>query len=797
MADGKLRIEFEGDLSQLRSELKKVLGEAESTGERGGKGLGKGFSQGFKDAFSAFTAANLAMRGIDAGLAMVNKGLENMLAKEDALADFSAITGVTGLELAKFGEAATALSNKFGTSAIENIEAFKGVLSRLGPDFASSTQAVQMMGDTINTLAIAAGLTAEQSMDALTTAMLQFGVDLSDPVKAAEEAARMMNEMAAGAKEGAAEIPQIAEAIKQVGSTAASLGVSSLEVNAFIQTLAMGGKTGSEAGIALRNVLTSLIRETGPSAEALGEMGLSAQDLGKILTSGPGGANNAIKTLKDGLERLPGPAERNAALVKIFGVENLAAAQTLVTMTAKTDDFNRSLKDTNTGFDQTKIKLDTTQARWQRFSAFMDNSVVGALENIKGRIADVTGGFANMFSGGNVLESLQDIFDPAAARANNAIRQKRQADKEKKEKARQDRERKEAEKKAQEEQKRLFGEKTKTEGKQVATLDDLRKKKDELERSRGKLKATDNAGADKLNRDIDVLQKKIDRLEGKKSKGGSKKESPIAGTFLAMEADIKKIEDEMAKFEPGSDVFVRAQMKVADLKDELASLREATALVSLDDVQALGLVAPVLTLEERLQNLRDIPQIDMSDKVVGIEALGEGLSGLGLSLQSFGDAFTMAFEGGEDSMKTMLQAIANSVIDFLEAEYVAAGAAVAIRALLTGGFSLAWDTSGFLAAGLALEAARGAINSLDVGGMLKTDQLIQAHADETVIPYDNIPDIWARVIEKTGGSAAPSKFRQTYRAPEQQPMNGTMKISYQSLGAGMRDAQIHASRRSG
>ncbi len=59
--------------------------------------------------------------------------------------------------------------------------------------------------------------------DAITTSMLQFQVDLSNPIKAAGESRRMINVMAAGAKEGAAEIPQISESLVQATAKLANL----------------------------------------------------------------------------------------------------------------------------------------------------------------------------------------------------------------------------------------------------------------------------------------------------------------------------------------------------------------------------------------------------------------------------------------------------------------------------------------------------------------------------------------------------------------------------------------------
>lgn len=99
--------------------------------------------------------------------------------------------------------------------------------------------------------------------DALTTSMLQFKVNLNDPIEAASEMERMMNVMAAGAQEGASEVVQTSQALVQAGGMAKLANVSFEETNSALQALAQGGKYGAEAGVGLRNVL---IKMNAPSA---------------------------------------------------------------------------------------------------------------------------------------------------------------------------------------------------------------------------------------------------------------------------------------------------------------------------------------------------------------------------------------------------------------------------------------------------------------------------------------------------------------------------------------------------
>jgi hypothetical protein len=61
--------------------------------------------------------------------------------------------------------------------------------------------------------------------------------------------------LAAGAKYGAAAIPEVSEAMVKFGAAAKAANVSVIESTALIETLAEKGLKGAEAGTAIRNVL--------------------------------------------------------------------------------------------------------------------------------------------------------------------------------------------------------------------------------------------------------------------------------------------------------------------------------------------------------------------------------------------------------------------------------------------------------------------------------------------------------------------------------------------------------------
>src|SRR5690606_15717959 len=189
------------------------------------------------------------------GLASMNQpGIE----LSSSMADMSAMAGVTGETLKQLETYARSNAKECGGSASTSAESYKLLLSQLTPESAKAPSALQAMGRSVSTTSKLMGNDTTAASEVLTTAMNQYQVSLQDPIKASATKASMMNIMAAGAKEGSAELPQIKQALEQSGLAAKTANVSFEETNAWIQVLDKSGKKGSEGGVALRNVMASL-----------------------------------------------------------------------------------------------------------------------------------------------------------------------------------------------------------------------------------------------------------------------------------------------------------------------------------------------------------------------------------------------------------------------------------------------------------------------------------------------------------------------------------------------------------
>jgi len=278
---------------------------------------------------------------------MLNQASAPGIAFDSQLKEVEAITGVTGDALDKLGDKARDTAKIFGGDASAMMESYKGVLSRLGPDIAKNQLALAAMGTDIATLSKTMSGDAVGAMDALTTSVLQFGVDLSDPNIAAGEMTRMMNVMAAGAKEGASEVTQISEALKQAGVQALNSNVSFEETNSALQALAQGGKFGSEAGVALRNVLGKMAGIDVVPREAASKLKALGVNYDIV-------ANKSLP-FTSRLREL-GKAQGDATIMaQIFGTENAAAAQILLRSADYQDTMTKKITGTNTAVEQANI----------------------------------------------------------------------------------------------------------------------------------------------------------------------------------------------------------------------------------------------------------------------------------------------------------------------------------------------------------------------------------------------------------------------------------------------------------
>ena len=309
---------------------------------------------------------------------------------EKALLDVAAITGITGDDLDNLGDKARNLAKEFGGSASDNLATFQTILSRLGPQIGESDEALAKMGSYANTLAKTMGGDVVGATDALTTSMLQFKVNLDDPIAATGEMERMMNVMAAGAKEGAAEVPQIAQALVQAGGAAKLSNVSFEETNAALQALAQSGKYGAEAGVGLRNVLIKMNAPSALSKEATNMLAAYGVNMQKV--------SDTTVPFAERLKELQKIGQNTDVLAAVFGAENIQAAQGLINTADAQAELTQQISGTNVATEQASIVMSGWSEWLGRCKAWLDDLKIGSFSFTKvlGVVGDSLGGVVSV-----------------------------------------------------------------------------------------------------------------------------------------------------------------------------------------------------------------------------------------------------------------------------------------------------------------------------------------------------------------------------------------------------------------
>lgn len=289
--------------------------------------------------------------------------------------DLSAVAGVTGDGLKQIEGYARDSAKAFGIDASQAVEGYKLLLSQLSPELGKYPDALRAMGNSIATTSKLMGGDGVAAAEVLTTAMNQYGISLDDPMKASAEMARMMNVMAAAGQAGSAELPAIKVALQQCGMAAKAANVSFEETNAAIQVLDKAGKKGSEGGVALRNVLSTLAAGRFLPEKTLEELQKAGINVDAL--------SDKTQPLKNRLEALKPLLNDDALLSALFGRENANAARALVQGTESLQEFTDAVTGTSSAEEQAAIVMESYAERQARINQ--------RFEDFKIRVFQATG----------------------------------------------------------------------------------------------------------------------------------------------------------------------------------------------------------------------------------------------------------------------------------------------------------------------------------------------------------------------------------------------------------------------
>ena len=265
-----------------------------------------------------------------------------------SVADLSSITGIAGKDLEDLAERSRAIGRESGLGADTAARAYSLLasqieISRIG------MKGLNELAEQSVTLAEASGMSLDAAANALAATVNQFGLS-------ADEAGRVTNVLAAGSKYGAAEIEDLSNSFRIAGATASAMGLSVEATAGALEILSQANLKGHESGTALRNIIIRLNTELG--------VDLGETSLGKAL------------------EALQPKLEDAAYLTKVFGVENIAAAQFLIQNARAVDEMTAKVTGTNTAMEQAAVRTDTQMHKYMQLKAVVEDLKISMTEHL-------------------------------------------------------------------------------------------------------------------------------------------------------------------------------------------------------------------------------------------------------------------------------------------------------------------------------------------------------------------------------------------------------------------------------
>jgi TP901 family phage tail tape measure protein len=376
-------------IANANKEVERLSGEMRKLNN-----VGKASSNTFSAAFGSFqfkfnalgnlvgnTLFQLGQKVLDVATQIATDVVEIPAAFDKAADQLQSITGASAEDLEFYKQAAISLGPAVGKSATEVIKAYQ-LIGGAKPELLKNKEALTDFTKQVLVLSKASKEGLSESATELTDAMNQFGAPAS-------EAARYINVLAAGSKEGAAEIPDLTAALLKFGVAAKSSNVSVEESTALIETLAEKGLKGADAGTALRNVLAKLSApDTLPKA-ALAALKVAGVDIKKL--------SDTTVPFSARLEELSKIQGNASAITKVFGLENKIAGEVLINNRKRVEELTQAVTGTSTAYEQAAINTDNLAGDTDKAKAAYE-SLILSIDKGDGTISQFSRGVVQAFT---------------------------------------------------------------------------------------------------------------------------------------------------------------------------------------------------------------------------------------------------------------------------------------------------------------------------------------------------------------------------------------------------------------
>lgn len=275
----------------------------------------------------------------------------------DAMYNVEAVAqsfGTTGQDIDRILDS---LTTKFPITGKQAGDALQSI-AQLGM---GGKEELESMGNAVNVLQIATGADLQTAIMGVAGTMNSFGLETA-------EADRVINLFAATAFNTAADVGDMAEAMKFAGTAASLSGISVEETAALLGIFRNKGLEASQTGTTFRMTLAQLYKETEKGRTALEKYGLTYDEL-----------NPSVNTISEIIGKFEGQTISAKDAVAIFGIRAQTMAAVINDGTEAFDSMVESVTDTTAAYDAMEKKAET----W----TVVQNQIIGSTDQFKKAIA--------------------------------------------------------------------------------------------------------------------------------------------------------------------------------------------------------------------------------------------------------------------------------------------------------------------------------------------------------------------------------------------------------------------------
>ena len=351
-------VETEQELKRLQEQAATTSVTLEKIAAAGDKFEKAGDS--ITNAGKQISVASAAVTGL--GVAAVKTAADF----DSAMANVAAISGATGDDLQALRDKAREMGEKTKFSASEAADAmsYMAMAGWKTGDMLSGIEGIM-------NLAAASGEDLATTSDIVTDALTAFGLT-------AEDSAHFADILAAASSNANTNVSMMGETFKYCAPVAGALGYSAEDVAEAIGLMGNAGIKSTQAGTALRTMMTKLQGELKLSGEALGEVTIQTAN-----------ADGSMRELSDIL------ADCRTAFSKMSESEAAAAAETLVGKNAMSG-FLALMNSAPGDIDKLRNAIDNCDGSAEDMAAIMQDNLNGQLTILKSQLEELAISFGEM-----------------------------------------------------------------------------------------------------------------------------------------------------------------------------------------------------------------------------------------------------------------------------------------------------------------------------------------------------------------------------------------------------------------